>query len=251
MRSCLVSTALARKLDLPESQVADAFYAALLMHIGCVSMSHETSVLFGNELTLTRAVAMTNLGDPEDYVATLIPQATQGLEDSARDRLGTAIITSGPSFGRLYDTASGEVARQTARRIGLPLSTQRALHEVAESWRGDGAPQGLKGEEIALPARIVRAASEAAFFDDIGSAEIAVEALRKRAGGVLDSSIVDAFTRDAADLLSDANVGDPRERLLEVEPQPVAEREQADLIEVATAFGDAADLKAPFMHGHS
>ncbi|MGH2790432.1 MAG: HD-GYP domain-containing protein, partial [Actinomycetota bacterium] len=39
--------------------------------------------------------------------------------------------------------------------------------------------------------------------------------------------------------------------MLEVEPHPVAERDGADLIEVATAFGDAADLKAPFMHGHS
>ena len=47
MRSCLIATALARKLDMPESEVADAYYTALLMHVGCSALSHETTVIFG------------------------------------------------------------------------------------------------------------------------------------------------------------------------------------------------------------
>jgi HD-GYP domain-containing protein (c-di-GMP phosphodiesterase class II) len=251
MRSCLVATALARELDLPEPEVADAFYAALLMHVGCVSMSHETSVLFGNELRLTRAVAMTNLGDPQDWTDTLLPEISRGLDASAGERLGATLITRGPSFGRLYDTASGEVGKATARRIGLPPGTQRALYEDAESWSGDGAPRGLKGDEIALPARIVRVASDAAFFDDIGKGGLAVDALKKRSGGTLDPAIVDVFVRHSSRILDELNAGDPRDRILEVEPHPVAERDENELIEIATAFADAADLKTPFMHQHS
>jgi HD-GYP domain-containing protein (c-di-GMP phosphodiesterase class II) len=68
---------------------------------------------------------------------------------------------------------------------------------------------------------------------------------------VLDPSLVKAFVANAAALMAEASVGDPRERILEVEPRPVVERDQHELCEVAAAFGDLADLKTPFTHGHS
>ena len=251
MRTCLVATALARKLGLPESEVGDAFYTSLLGHVGCVSMAHETSVLFGNELKMTRAAAMTNLGDPNDFIETLIPEMTRDMDAPARERLMAAVMTAGPSFGLLFDTASGEVARQTAARIGLPDSVQESLFQHSEAWNGEGAPRGLKGDDIVMAARIQRLSEDAAFFDDMGGIDLAVEALRKRAGGVLDPDLVEAFVADADGLLAEANSGDPRDRIVEVEPQPIAERTEADLISVARAFADVADLKTPFMHNHS
>ena len=74
IRTCLVATGLARRLELPDDDVRDAFYGALLMHFGCVAQSHETSVAFGDEIALTRAVARTNIGDPDDWVNTMIPE---------------------------------------------------------------------------------------------------------------------------------------------------------------------------------
>jgi HD-GYP domain-containing protein (c-di-GMP phosphodiesterase class II) len=251
MRTCLIGTAFARRLGLPESQVADVFYVSLLEHIGCVSMSHETSVLFGDELRVTRAVAMTDLGDPEDWVATMIPEITRGMDAPARERVTSVMITKGASFGLLFDTASGEVARSTAAQIGLPESVQDALQQTSESWRGDGAPNELKGDDIALSARIVRLAADAAFFDEVGNAEVALAALRKRSGGVLDPNLVEAFVVDADALLAEARVGDPRDRILEVEPNPVAECGHGALVEDATALANAADLETPFMHQHS
>ena len=250
MRSCVLATAMGRKLGAPESVVADAFYGALLMHVGCVSMSHETSVLFGDELRLTHAVAMTDLGDPQDLAITLVPEISRGLSAPDRARLSETVDTHAPTFGRLYDTASGEVARATAKRIGLPASTQRAIGETAEAWSGDGAPLGLAGEEIALSARIVRAAADAAFFGEMGDAQVAVNALRKRAGGTLDPTVVDAFVKDAPALLEEAGTADPRDRILEVEPSPVLEADEDELLEFATAFGDVGDLKSPYMHEH-
>ena len=43
MRSSIVATALARHLGADEEEVQAAFYVPLLMHIGCISMSHETA----------------------------------------------------------------------------------------------------------------------------------------------------------------------------------------------------------------
>ncbi len=135
MRACIVSTALARRMGLPREDVRDAFYVPLLMHVGCISMAHETAAAFGDELAVTRAVSRTDLGDPGDVKRTLIPELTRGMSAAARVRVVQYVVAEGIEFGRRFDTASCEVARVTAQRIGLPESTQRGL-------RPGGAPPG-------------------------------------------------------------------------------------------------------------
>ena len=249
MRSCLIATQLARLHGLAEDDVRDAFYTSLLLHVGCPGFSHETAALFGNELAITRAVAQTNLADPADYTATLIPEAARDLPSRLRERLARRIVRQGPEFGRLYDTASCEVGRSVARRIGVGPGIERALYEVGEWWNGDGAPQGLKEEAIANGARVARVAADAAVLHYLGGREHAVDGLRRRAGSVLDPTLVATFASNADEILG--ATGDPRPRLVEVEPQPSAERELAELRDVAAAFGDVADLKFPALHGHS
>jgi HD-GYP domain-containing protein (c-di-GMP phosphodiesterase class II) len=248
MRSCLIGAALARKLGVPEEEVAETFYTTLLLHVGCVAFSHETAATMGDELVANSAAAKTNFADPRDVVRTLIPAQTRGLPPLDRARVAAVILVRGKAFGRRFETATCEVARDTARRIGLPQGVQRALYQAHEWWNGAGAPPGLREEEIAVSARIARAASEAALFDDIGGPELAADALRRRAGGILDPAIVDTFVADTTPLLAEARAGDPRERIFEAEPEPVV---MADVVDVAVAFADLADLKTPFTHGHS
>ena len=251
IRSSLVATHLGERLGLDEENLRAAFYVPLLLHIGCISMSHETAALFGNEIAVTRAVAMTNLGDPQDIMTTLIPEATHGLSGSAAEERTNALLTQAPTFGMKYDSASTEVARATARRIGLPEVMQRGLFESAEAWNGDGFPQGLKGEDIALAARITRLASDAAFFDQIGGAALAVDAVRARSGTLHDPGMADAFTAHATDILEAVNAGEPAALLLEAEPHPIVEIGGPQVSAVVAAVGNAADLKTPYTHGHS
>ena len=98
---------------------------------------------------------------------------------------------------------------------------------------------------------MARVAGDAATFAALGHADVVVTELRRRAGVTLDPSIVEAFARAASSLVAAAHVGDPRERILEAEPEPVEERSASTLPEVAAAFGDVADLKTPYTHGHS
>jgi HD-GYP domain-containing protein (c-di-GMP phosphodiesterase class II) len=157
----------------------------------------------------------------------------------------------GAAFGRRFDTASCEASSALARRIGLGEGVQRALYEIPEWWRGGNAPRGLKGEEIAIEARIAYVAADAIAYHDLYGDEAVVEALRSKAGGILDPSLVETFARHSGELLGEARAGDPRERMLALEPEPVAERDEADLPVVAAAFGDLSDVKTPFTHGHS
>ena len=92
---------------------------------------------------------------------------------------------------------------------------------------------------------------DAAFFGQLGGVEAAVGAVRARAGVILDPAMVATFVADARSLVAEADRGDPRHRLLEVEPAPVVERDGDERVAVATAFGDLADVKVPFLHGHA
>jgi HD-GYP domain-containing protein (c-di-GMP phosphodiesterase class II) len=251
VRSCLVATALARKLDLHESEVADVFYDALLEHIGCMGYAHETTLVWGDDLAANRAAQRTNFADPKELFTAYLPTLLRGAEGWERAWVAARFFTRGPGFLKRFATASCEVAAQTARRLGLPREVELSLRQYSEWWNGKGAPEGVKGEEIALTARVVHVASVGAKFDLLGGPELAVQAVRKRAGSILDPAIADTFVAHAAELLEAASGGDPRRRALEVEPEPVRVVPLGRVSELAAAFGDLADLKTPFTHGHS
>ena len=251
MRSCLIATGLARQQGLAEDEVADTFYTALLMHVGCSALSHETAAAFGDDQALMSAVAKTNVADPADIAGTLLPELTRGMSSAKRSRVEHYTTMHGQEFGRRFDTGSCEVGSATAKRVGLGPGVQRALREAVEWWNGDGPPRGLREGEIALPARLARAAADAARFDHLGGGEAAVDALRRRSGGILDPAVVELFTANADRLLAETRAGDPRRLVLEAEPEPVVEIDFAELPRVAAAFGDLADLKTPWTHGHS
>lgn len=245
MRSCLIATALAREMGLAEDDVSDSFYTTLLLHVGCTGLAHETVTTWGEDLRLLGAVARTNMADPGEIVSNVL-----AVIPRSRARTET-LLARGDTFGRLFDTGSCEVASETARRLGLGKGVQRALYESAEWWAGGWAPRGIGGEQIARVARLARVAGDAATLAGLGDAGLVVDALRRRAGTTLDPEIVEAFARNAPSLLAAARIGDPRERILEAEPEPVEERGASELPDVAAAFGDVVDLKTPFTHGHS
>jgi DNA-binding CsgD family transcriptional regulator len=91
----------------------------------------------------------------------------------------------------------------------------------------------------------------AALFDEIGGPELAVEAVRRRAGSHLDPAVADEFCRSGPAILAEIASLDPCEALLDAEPEPARRVSGADVDTVASAFGDVVDLKAPFLHGHS
>jgi response regulator RpfG family c-di-GMP phosphodiesterase len=94
-------------------------------------------------------------------------------------------------------------------------------------------------------------ASEAAEFIGLHGAAGASRALRLRAGKTLDPGVVERFVSEADAIVATTTTRDPRTSFLELEPVPIVEIGEADLPAIARAFGDLADLKNPFTHGHS
>ncbi|MFW6205139.1 MAG: HD domain-containing phosphohydrolase, partial [Actinomycetota bacterium] len=222
-----------------------------LHHVGCTGYAHETARLFGAELALNAAAARSNQTDPRDLFATFLPMLTRGRPPLTRAKLAFTALTRGNSFGHAYTTAACEVGRDAARRLGLPETVQRSVYHGYEFWRGGGAPAGLGGDDIPVASRIARLTGIAALCDTVGGTDAAVEAIRRRGGGMLDPHLAAHFADRGPALLDELNATDPRAEVLEAEPAPAVTVPDPQLVDVAAVFADLADLKSPYTHGHS
>ncbi len=245
-RSSVLAAQLARATGCTDGDVRAAYYTALLHHIGCVGYAQETARLFQDELVANRAAGRTDTGSARDLVVTFLPILTHGRPPLARLRLLASAMTKGGEWGRGFTATACELGRDTADRLGLPGEVQRSLLHVYDLWRGEAGPGGLSGESIPIGARIARLAGVAVLFHSIGGAEDALEAVQRRAGGMLDPTLAARFSTSGPEWLAEC---DRAGAALDAEPHPWAP--VADLRRVAEVFGDLADLKSPCLTGHS
>jgi hypothetical protein len=185
-------------------------------------------------------------GSARDVVVTFLPILTHGRPPLARLRLLAQAITKGGEWGREFTATACELGRDTADRLGLPGEVQHSLFHVYDLWRGGSGPGGLSGGNIPIGARIARLAGVAVLFDSIGGAGAADEAVRRRAGGMLDPTLAARFTANGVEWLAEC---DRAGAVLDAEPHPRAK--VADLRRVAEVLGDLADLKSPCLTRHS
>ena len=68
VQTCVLSVRLARDLGLPDDQVSDVFYVALLRYLGCTADASEVARLSGDEIGLAVAVGPYVMGDIADRV---------------------------------------------------------------------------------------------------------------------------------------------------------------------------------------
>ncbi len=252
IRSCLLATALARRMDLSERDVGAVYYTTLLQHIGCTAYAHETAALFGGDDIAVRAGgAKIDAANPKEALPFLLFELRKGATPLGRARAVIAAISKGQKIDEELARSNCEVAVHMARRLGLGTGVQRGLNEIYERWDGKGNPRKLSGDDIALPARFAQVASQAVLFGRLGGSKLAVEMIRRRAGATLDPSIAEAFVRRGRELLAEVASVDASVAVIEIEPEPRRWIPEPRLDEVARAFADLVDLKSPFTHGHS
>jgi HD-GYP domain-containing protein (c-di-GMP phosphodiesterase class II) len=216
-RAALLATELAAAADAEEPQ--HVYYTALLQHVGCTAYAHEAGRLFGgDEIAVKRAAVHLESADGQD----------RGLVEG-------------------YSRANCEVAARMAERVGLGPGVVRALLDVYEHWDGSGGPRRLRGEAISQTARIAQVAATAALFHHEGGVDRAAEAVRRRAGGLLDPRLAEAVRP----LIGVLDVADPLESAVAAEPAPAILVSEPGLDRVCRAFGEAVDLKTPLHHGHA
>ena len=234
VRTCLLATGLARRMDIPEREVADIYYTALLQHIGCTAYAHETAELVdGNDIELGASGAKADDASLQDTLAFMLTGIARDSSPLARIRAVVNVLRAGPSFPQQLYRSNCEVAVRTADRLGLPRGVQRGLDTVYV--RPDGKAMPLpKDQEVALPSRFAQVAGQATLFHHLGGPDLAIDSIRRRAGA--------AFEIDATD---------PLLAVVDAEPEPKQRIPDTRLEGFARALADITDLKSPWLHGHS
>ncbi|MGN8027584.1 HD domain-containing phosphohydrolase [Microbacterium sp. 22242] len=250
MRAALLADRLAARLGLDDEQRGTAFQTTLLMWIGCTADSQEYARWFGDDIAVRSASYLVDWsGLP--FLRFLVEHVAQGRPLVQRaTTLAALMIDSRGSLGTLLHSHCLSAAL-LAERLGLPRTVQDAVSAAFERYDGRGLPRALSGDAIPIAMRIAQLADTAEVHDRLGGTEAAVRMARERRGGQFDPAIVDAFTADAAALLDIPHGSAAWAAALDSAPDRDDVLHGDALDAAVAAIGDFADLKCPFLVGHS
>jgi HD-GYP domain-containing protein (c-di-GMP phosphodiesterase class II)/DNA-binding CsgD family transcriptional regulator len=249
VRSCLLATELARASGLPEPQVHDVYYTALLQHLGCTAPSHEVTRLFGDDVSLTPQAERT---DDTRVLESLALLASVGRGTGVR-RAGhvARAVTAGAEVNGAILRSVCEVGTRMAERLRLGAGVREGLRDSLEGWDGRGGAYGRAADEIAVPARFGALATQAVIFDRLAGPTAAVDMVRRRAGRWFDPAVAGTFAAVGADVLRRLAEVDVWTEVLAAEPRPNRRVAASGIDQAAEAFADMVDLKSTFTLGHS
>jgi len=108
-----------------------------------------------------------------------------------------------------------------------------------------------RAEQVSLAARIAFVARDIEILARLYGVDTMTVMLRRRAGAAYDPAVVDVFLRGTADVLVEAAQVSAWEAVQAAEPTPHIVVEPGELAAKLEVFADFADLKSPFMAGHS
>jgi len=249
LRTCVLAVELARAMGCTAEDVRTTHQFALLRFLGCTADAAETAAAAGgDDRAYLASMAPVFMGSPRQVLGRHVRSIAPGRPLSARLPLVARGLVDVKGAERSLSSHC-EVAVMLAGRAGLAPPVIDALGHAYERWDGKGYPARLRGDAIPLAVRIAVVARDV----DLASA-LAVDPrawLGERRGRAYDPSVVDAFHQVWPEAVVSLAAGDEWELALRCEPQPFATVTEATLDDVLAGFSDFADLKSPWIRGHS
>ena len=251
VRTCLIGMRIAEELSLSSEQRSGLFYALLLKDAGCSSNASRVNALFRTDDHGAKR-AMKTVDFPKLTHAGVFALRTAGRGRGAVERLRATVglALAGPAAGRELVAIRCERGAEIARMLGFREETAAAIRALDEHWSGKGYPDGLRGEQIPLLARIASLAQTTeVFVRERGVADAYAMAAARR-GRWFDPQVVSALEafRGDTSFWSTLDSGD----LAALEPGDlVLTADEALLDRISEAFARVIDAKSPYTHHHS
>jgi HD-GYP domain-containing protein (c-di-GMP phosphodiesterase class II) len=251
--SSILAVRLGEKLKLSETDLRDVYYYALLRYIGCNAETPALAAIVGDEITMRRDIAKVDNVRLNEIISVITHSIRQTHVDASP--LSTVLqiahgLLSLPEIKSMFH-AHCEVAQMLGERMGFGEGVICALGQLYERWDGRGAPNGLKGDQVALPVLIVTLAQDAITFHRLGGVEAAVAIARERKGSAYAPMLVDCFCNHAAELLTDLDEEPSWELSITLEPGAQEYLTESEFDTVCLAIADFIDVKSPSTLGHS
>jgi HD-GYP domain-containing protein (c-di-GMP phosphodiesterase class II) len=252
LRSTLFALRLADRLGVGADVAADAYYACLLLHVGCTADVHVVAATFGEGADLLSSNLLPVLfGSRRETLGAL---AASVAPDRPLPVRAPAVARALARSGREYPgvaAANCEVARMLTARLGLPARLAGVFAYLQERWDGRGMPGRARGEQIPVALRIAHVARDADAQRLRGGAAHAARVARERAGRAFDPAIAACLADHAGTILELAPGESAWDSVLEGEPAGCRALEGAAIDDALAAIGDFADLASPYLTGHS
>jgi HD-GYP domain-containing protein (c-di-GMP phosphodiesterase class II)/DNA-binding CsgD family transcriptional regulator len=246
LRTCLLATRLARRAGLAINDLRDVYYTALLRSVGCTSDAHEQAELFGDEIAARTQLNLAPHLPAREVLGVLARHSGAGEPPLRRAAALGRTLTASRDLPRRVATAHCETAQRLSGRLSLPDSVSAAVHAVFERWDGSGFPDGLAGAQIPVPARFAQLSYDALLLHEhLGS----IGRIVRLAGACYDPDV--AVLLKADDTTEVTEVVSPWEAVLAAEPGGPTPLDSVQLDGACQAAADFADLKSPWLLGHS
>jgi len=254
-RSCLIGMRIGRSLGLSADDLSHLFYALLLKDAGCSSNSARVFQLFGgDDQSAKRGVWLRDWRRLREQIAYLLDYVEPQGALWEKIRRFAVLAAKGPASRRMLFEVRCDRGAEIARTLGFSKDTSQAIRAMDEHWDGGGYPDGLKGAEIPVLARIVGLAQVIEIFASEEGAARAVTVAKQRRGSWFDPSIVDAFVGASSDAKLWEECMSPAldETVARVEPEgrEIAADDRR-LNDIAVAFSWVIDAKSPYTYHHS
>jgi HD-GYP domain-containing protein (c-di-GMP phosphodiesterase class II) len=252
IRACLIGLRLAESTALDDAERGVVYYSGLLAWVGCHTDAYEQAKWLGDDLAVKQdAHYVYDFGKPGPAAAFMLKHlGGAGLPLLQRARTGARFLGDGRRA--LAELAENHylATDQLAERLGLGERVRTSLRQSYERWDGKGA-YGMRGAEITMSSRLINLADVVEVYRRTGGVDAAVAVARARSGTQFDPDLVDLFCEQAPLIFGDLDAAASWELVIDSEPSLAAVLGGAELDDALAAIGEFAELKSPWLLGHS
>ena len=251
LRQCLIAARLGDRAGLDGAQREGVFYAGIMAWVGCHVDAYEQTKWFGDETALKGDARKVDMTGPLSEMAFAIGHIGSGQPLLHRARTGIGFIGGGMKDVEVMLENHWRAVDSLASRVGLDDNVRISIKQTFERWDGKGAPDGARGEDIALTSRLVTLADVVEVFHRVGGVEAAMAVARERRGTQFDPDLVDLFCEVAGELFEELDATPSWEAVMAAEPGLAQPLDEGQLDGVLEAMADFTDVKSPYTIGHS
>jgi HD-GYP domain-containing protein (c-di-GMP phosphodiesterase class II) len=251
LTTCLVSVELGRRLGLGEAEMQRVYHLSLLQHIGCTAATTQVADILGDELLMREHAALLDFSDQREMFGFMLAHVARANPLLARPMaLARALVGGGKIVKSAKDVC--EAGQMLGERSGYERECLVDLARVYEHWDGSGFPDGLSGDDLPVPVQVVQAATLAVNAERLMGADAAMALVRRRSGQALSPTVCDVLVAEADRVLAPLREVDSLwDAVMNAEPVPSNPPGEAEIDQALSALGDLADLKSPYLVGHS
>jgi HD-GYP domain-containing protein (c-di-GMP phosphodiesterase class II)/DNA-binding CsgD family transcriptional regulator len=251
LRDAVLSVEFAQLMGWPEPEVSDAYYLALLYHIGCTgAVAAQSRLGGGDDVAVRRWMSEVDYTSRPEMMRTVAIKVVPQWRPSTLVQGVAALATAGHVVPETYANVA-EVAARLSERLGASPSVTESLCHAYGRWDGKVFSSLPSGEGLSAISRLVHLVHVAQIYDQVGGVDVANAVVRQRSGTEFDPELARLWLENSNDLLPTLSPDSVWDRALSAEPEPHRRVGMPHLDGVSAALADFVDLATPFTHGHS